>query len=239
MMIRLKPILITGLFSFTLAATALSHADASLTATAALKQAKTVASTKETTTTQPIIAYFEKDAGTSSEHENSLYSATPVADGYYRILHGRDKNGRFLVQDFYQEGQKKQTDPFWIVDEEGLNSFEIHYVDGEVRNYFKNGKLSTINVVKDGEFKGTTVSNYLTGKHATEFELIDPEKYIYTVKYWYDDGKPAMDGQVSYEDSEEGDYTVKAWDRQGNTVTDQAEIQKIAADISKILEEAE
>ena len=96
-----------------------------------------------------------------------------------------------------------------------------------------------INVVKDGEFKGTTVSNYLTGKHATEFELIDPEKYIYTVKYWYDDGKPAMDGQGSYEDSEEGDYTVKAWDRQGNTVTDQAEIQKIAADISKILEEAE
>ncbi len=180
-MIRLKPILITGLFSFTLAATALSHAEAPLTATVALKQAETVTSTKETTTTQPIIAYFKKDAGTLSEHENNGFSAIPVADGYYRTLLGRDKNGRFLVQDFYQEGQKKQTDPFWIADEDGLNSFEIHYVDGEVRNYFKNGKLSTINVVKDGEFKGTTVSNYLT-MNDIKILCVDFEEAVKTAK---------------------------------------------------------
>lgn len=67
---------------------------------------------------------------------------------------------------------------------------------------------------------------------AFEYEIADPEVNSYKIKFWYENGKPAVEGSVVYKD-EQSIYDAKAWDRQGQAVTDNTQINDIVEDIYK------
>lgn len=173
-------------------------------------------------TSQPIIAYFTPDAG---EEENCGcnsnvghgYSATPVENGYYRKLLGRDKNGRFLVQDFYQNSHNKQTDPFWMIEPKGLNSFEGQYTDGDVVGYYENGKVEFKSTYQNQVAIGKSENYYPNGQIALKTEFIDEKTVLQ--KLWYENGKIAADLKMDAEQ----DFQIidsKVWDQNGNVISD-------------------
>lgn len=176
-------------------------------------------------TSEPIVAYFAKDASAGEEYDSG-YSATPLKDGYYRKLLGRDKDGRFLVQDFYQNTHKKQTTPFWIKEPFALRSFDIIFTDGPITTYFENGHISSSANYSEGTEVGVSKTFYHNGQQAFEYEIADPEVHSYKIKFWYENGKPAVDGFAAYK-NDQPTYDAKAWDEQGQSVTDNTAINEI------------
>lgn len=179
-------------------------------------------------TTEPVIAYFAPDAGEEACDCGLImdqgYSLTPVENGYFRKLLGRDKDGRFLVQDFYQNSRKKQSDPFWIKAPQGLNSFDSKYVDGEVVGYFENGKISFKSTSQDQRLVGKTETYYSNGQLGLQEEYSDDQPIVQ--KVWYEDGKPAAELKLSPSE----DYSIldsKVWDQQGNLIQDEQRAQEI------------
>lgn len=190
---------------------------------------------QQLSTSEAIIAYFDKDASEGEEYDSG-YSATPTEDGFYRKLLGRDKDGRFLVQDFYQKNNKQQTSPFWIKEPLALRSFDIIFTDGPITTYFENGQVSSVSNYKEGVEVGLAKTFYHNGQQAFEYEIADPEVNSYKIKFWYENGKPAVEGSVVYKD-EQSIYDAKAWDRQGQAVTDNTQINDIVEDIYKKTDE--
>lgn len=180
-------------------------------------------------TEEPIVAYFDKDASLGEEYDSG-YSATPLKDGYYRKLLGRDKDGRFLVQDFYQNSHKKQTAPFWIKEPLALRSFDIIFTDGPITTYFENGQIASTANYNEGMEVGLSKTFYHNGQQAYEYEIADPDLHSYKIKFWYENGKPAVEGFAAYED-DKPTYNAKAWDEQGQLVTDNTEINNIVESI--------
>ena len=180
-------------------------------------------------TSEPIVAYFDKDASAGEEYDSG-YSATPSLDGYYRKLLGRDKDGRFLVQDFYQNTHKKQTDPFWVKEPLALRSFDIIFTDGAITTYFENGHISSTSTYEEGLEVGLSKTFYSNGQQAFEYEIADPEVHSYKIKFWYENGKPAVEGFATYKD-DQPTYDAKAWDEQGQLVTDNTAVNDIVESI--------
>ena len=185
-------------------------------------------------TNQPIIAYFDPDSG---EEECSCgstmdkgYSLTPIENGFYRKLLGRDAQGRFLIQDFYQNSDKKQTSPFWIIEPQGLNSFDSKYTDGDVINYRENGNIQFKSTYKDQKLVGKSFDYYANSQLAIETEFLDEETTIQ--KRWYENGKPAVNQKMNPAD----DYLIlerTVFDEQGNTIEDEDQAQNIIDTISE------
>ncbi|WP_051940270.1 hypothetical protein [Stenoxybacter acetivorans] len=67
------------------------------------------------------------------------YSSTPVKCGFYRKVLGKTKDGGWVVQDFYQDSQTKQTDPIVVFHAEGLRDFSNDVIDGLVIWYRPDG----------------------------------------------------------------------------------------------------
>lgn len=179
-------------------------------------------------TNQPIIAYFAPDSG---EEECSCgstmdkgYSLTPVENGYYRKLLGRDEQGRFLLQDFYQNSHKKQTAPFWVKEPQGLNSFDSKYVDGDVIGYRENGNIQFKSTYKDQELVGKSFDYYTNNQLAVETEFLDEETM--TQKLWYENGKVAVNQKMNPSD----DYQIlerTVFDEQGSRIDGDEQAQNI------------
>lgn len=172
---------------------------------------------------QPIIAYFTASSADPDNEHSTEYSLTAVAKGYYRILLGRDDEGRFLVQDYYANSKKPQSLPFWVKDPEGLSSFKSIYVDGPVTILSENGETIFKATVQDYKPIGISQSFYRNGQLAQEN---DYESFGEVhQKLWYENGKPAADAVLNMEYQ-----IIKAqfWNLQGELVTDDDEIQAIA-----------
>lgn len=192
---------------------------------------------QQLSTQQPIVAYFsqtpnEQDCGCASTIDPT-YSLKPIKDGYYRTLLGRDQAGRFLVQDFYQEGQKPQSSPIWIKDPIGLFSFENKYVSGPVTLYFRNGKVSYQGTLEDGEEVGKSQSFYSNGQLGMENEVSNGESTIQ--KLWYANGAKAAEIFIS-EDSSIQVSDAKVWTQDGQLVEEQNEQSEILEQVYKALE---
>ena len=189
-------------------------------------------------TQQPIISYFSKtpndqDCGCASTIDPT-YSLVPIEDGYYRTLIGRDKDGRFLVQDFYQKNQKPQSSPIWIKEPLGLFSFENKYVSGPVTLYYPNGKTSYIGTLEDGQEVGKSQSFYSNGQIGIESEILSDDSSAQ--KLWYSNGKKAAEIFVS-ENSSIQVSDAKVWTKDGELVEDQSEQAEILQQIYDELEE--
>lgn len=181
---------------------------------------------------QPIISYFsktpnEQDCGCASTVDQT-YSLKPIEDGYYRTLLGRDQQGRFLVQDFFQKTQKPQSSPIWIEDPMGLFSFENKYVSGPVTLYFDNGNVSFKGTLEQGEEVGISQSYYKNGKLGLESEIVDGETV--KQKLWYSSGAKAADFSVSDHSSIQVSEN-KVWNKAGQLVEDEAEQTEIVESI--------
>ncbi|WP_288455009.1 membrane-binding protein [uncultured Acinetobacter sp.] len=138
---------------------------------------------KTLATNEAIIAYFAPDAGDEecscgSSVMDQGYSLQPVENGYFRKLLGRDKDGRFLVQDFYQNSHKKQSDPFWIKEPQGLNSFDGKYIDGNVTGYYENGTINFKASYKDLQPIGKAENFYPNKQLGLEESYIDDQTII-------------------------------------------------------------
>lgn len=188
-------------------------------------------------TQQPIISYFsaepnEQDCGCPSAIDRT-YSLVPVADGYYRKLLGRDKEGRFLVQDFYQKTNQAQSSPIWIKDPMGLFSFENRYVSGPVTLYFPSGKVSYKATLDEGEEVGLSQSFYQNGKLGLESQTSEEQLQE---KLWYSSGAKAAELVIKNDDANQVTQGP-VWDQQGQLVEDQQQRSQIIEGIYNQLNE--
>lgn len=172
------------------------------------------------TVNQPVIAYFSPDATPDNcicTYEKNAYSAVPVENGYFRVLLGRDAEGLFLVQDFYQKNKRPQSSPFWMKDPTTIFNFDssaligpgtIYYADGKVLEKFNNIDADT----REGESfyrNGQRAMKYAQRKAGAEYEA------------WYPNGKQAARYTTSVSRQM---LKVEAWDEDGNQTQNLDEI---------------
>lgn len=158
--------------------------------------------------TQSIVAYFD-----SIDNDTSVVDQ-PAKDGFYRILLGRNSQGHFLVQDYFQNTKKPQTDPYWLTSTEGFTSFGIEYIHGPVVGYFSNGKVSFKGLMNEGEYKAPFESFYPSGKIANRTSPL--AKGFSRDEYFYENGKKA----VTFEYDADGEATkTLAWDKNGKALS--------------------
>lgn len=179
-----------------------------------------------------IVAYFSSEAWEISDEEAAVngtldkgqgYSATPVANGYYRQLIKTGSDGRFLVQDFYQNSQKKQTDPFWVKDPRGLTSFDSIFIDGSATAYFESGETKFKVTYKDLKAVGVHLSYYKNGqlKYKNNYE----DQGIVMQNLWYSSGQAAA--KLTRDSNNYHIVDVHAWDQQCQAITDEDEIDSL------------
>ncbi|AXY55963.1 hypothetical protein CDG60_04835 [Acinetobacter chinensis] len=163
---------------------------------------------------QAIVGYFsrtenEEDCGCASQID-STYSKTPVEDGYYRVLLGRNAKGDFLVQDFYQKTGHPQSSPAWVTDPLKLFSFDGSDVEGPVTLYYPDGKVAAKFTNKDGEaIEGEDY--YTNGQLGSLFKTDDQGNSEY--RLWYASGKKAVEYTLN---KNQETTSSQAWNEDGS-----------------------
>lgn len=186
--------------------------------TTSVTEQQTISQSK-ITTTQPIVAYF------SSIDNDTTAINQPDQEGFYRILLGRNADGHYLIQDYFQDTKKPQTEPYWVYTVEGLTSFGLEYVHGPLIGYYRNGKIAFKGTLDEGSYKTPFESYYLSGKVANKVSPM--AKDFSRDEYFYEDGKKA----IVYEFDEEYEPTsTKVWDNAGNPLSED-EAEAIEEDI--------
>jgi hypothetical protein len=181
------------------------------------------------TTTEPVIGYFKRTptsqgCGCGSSRIDPNYSPTPVEDGYYRLLLGRNAEGLFLIQDFYQNSKQPQSSPLWVKDPMHVYSFDSEVVIGSGVLYYPDGKVvEKFNNINRDTRQGE--SFYPSGELAMTYAQNHNRSQL---EYWYKSGKPAAQYVNSL-----GSERIKAWDENGNETENATDI------IDRILAELE
>lgn len=167
-------------------------------------------------TSEAVIAYFKRTptsqgCGCGSSRIDPHYSPTPIEDGYYRLLLGRNAEGLFLIQDFYQKNKQPQSSPLWVKDPLHVYSFDSEVVIGSGVLYYPDGKMiekftNTAPYNRQGE------SYYPSGERAMTYKMGRQTSWY---EYWYKSGKLAA---KSVESFDQGAYEMEAWDENGNRV---------------------
>ncbi len=150
----MKQLLLATSLALTLAACATpgattSNADATSRIVAAQKQEAQV------------IAYFVDGP------QGGVYAERPSEGGYFRKLLGRTKEGYYVVQDFYQDSGRKQSDPLVVTSEAALKDFGNDYSDGWVVLYDTEGRLAEQTQYRQGKPDGRAIS-YQNGKRVAQ-----------------------------------------------------------------------
>ena len=163
---------------------------------------------------KPIVAYFD------SVDKHNGYIQKPVKDGFYRVLIGRNNQGHYLIQDFFQDNSQAQTQPYWVTSIEGLFQFGVEYIQGPITGYFKNGRVSFKTQMNNGKYIDPFESFYPTGQLANRTlrlkngEMVD--------QYFYIDGKKAL--ELKYAPNGERTQT-QVWHSNGQSLDEnQAEM---------------
>ncbi len=159
-----------------------------------------------------------------------LYSPTPVEDGYYRVLLGRDAKGMFLVQDFYQENKRPQSSPFWIKNPQYAYSFATEAVIGTFTLYYPDGKImGKLNNIDENNREGKLF--YPSGEPAMAYIEADLGTSHY--QYWYKSGKLAIEHIEHHHANRPSELT--GWDEAGNTVSSD-KLLTILTDINALID---
>lgn len=136
-------------------------------------------------------------------------AAAPVKGGFYRILHGRDKQGRAVVQDFYQDSRTKQINATVIADDAKIKSFAVEDSVGRTVWYSPEGELRSFADIENG--RAVRVGYYI--KDVLRFSVYEPdEKRMYKTSY-HDNGRPKVKFTA---DGDAESYTV--YDNQGKVL---------------------
>lgn len=132
------------------------------------------------------IAYFDADWKQVQK---------PAAGGYYRKLYGKTAQGHYIAQDFYQDSQTKQVDPFETIDEKGLTMGNNDYNTGDIVWYTPEGKKKVAQRFDRGRDTGNTTiyrPNEAVGvrvRPLNKLKLKQPNPYPqYTTEVYAPDG---------------------------------------------------
>lgn len=88
-----------------------------------------------------IVAYFDA---------NGVVSDSAVKGGFYRQLLSKPSNDEYLVQDFYEMGGAKRTDPM-ILSRDQLMNFRANPRNGTLTVYAINGNVMQNQVFKNNQ----------------------------------------------------------------------------------------
>ena len=127
-----------------------------------------------------VIAYFDDDFTPRN---------TPATKGgYYRKVLGETATGWYVIQDYYQQSHKKQTDPFIIKKEQDLKNPDPTSVEGDLIFWFPNGKKSAEAYYLNDERDGTWTWWHANGQREAE-ESYKNNKLDGIATTWYSNGK--------------------------------------------------
>jgi hypothetical protein len=174
------------------------------------------------TTSPVIVAYFsptplDLQCDCGLPFSESYYSLTPIKGGSYRVLLGRNAEGLFLIQNYYQDNKQAQSSPLWVKDpvnifladaDAVIGSGTLYYPDGKVFEKFNKKDLDT----REGEIF------YRSGERAVTYKKIKWKQSHY--EYWYKSGKRAVKYSLSTASNTPSLIHLEGWDENGNAVHD-------------------
>lgn len=140
-----------------------------------------ISSSSDKPQTTERIYYFDK---------NWQNSPTAVIGGFYRKLLKTEDKG-FLVQDFYQNSDHKQSDPIHLQNEADLVEGAPKSIQGQLVLWHDNGQKSMEAFYKNGEIQGLLTSWYENGnKEIEQYYVNDKENGPAT--YWDEQGQKKL-----------------------------------------------
>ena len=188
--------------------------------------------------------YFDADS-------NPVDKAT--AGGYYRKTLGKTADGRLVVQDYYQDGDKPQSAPVILKKDANPHSFANDINDSKTVWYRKDGSIEAVQDFKDGT---PTSRNryYQKGILALESDIAtlekdDPYNAVGEIargtRFYYPDGSILAFGDLSKADnsvllyyrpdgsplmqqtiSKDGGVTLNIWDKAGKPAANPNSVKK-------------
>lgn len=142
------------------------------------------------------IYYFDKDWKSIK---------APTSKGFYRKLLKITGSG-FLVQDFYQNSNKKQSNPILLKYHTDLTKGEPKSIDGPLVLWYENGQKSMEVLYKNGKKQGLLTSWHINGNKEVEQNYMD-NKENGLATYWNKQGEKNL--TFNYKDGSLD--TVTAW----------------------------
>lgn len=149
-------------------------------------------------------------------------------ENYDRKFIEKNKDGYYLVQEFYKDG-KKYTDPFLLKDykEAMKTSHDILgcgypdpiIIEGKYTAYYPNGQKWSEGVYKNGYRQGVWTQWYETGEKWSTSTFSQENKYEGHIIYWHKNGMTKSVSEYIYYPGTEVIATfgyVYAWDNKGN-----------------------
>lgn len=156
-------------------------------------------------------------------------------EGFYRKFLGQTTEGGYVVQDFYQKNDLKQSDPFILTDKNELKLWEVNSIEGEhtlwyengqkIVNihftnqqregratwWYENGNKQTEEYYKNGVLDGLSTCWYRNGQKSSESH-VENGKLEGTSTEWYENGQKSLE-EYYKNDLKEGPFT--AWSTNG------------------------
>lgn len=188
--------------------------------------------------------YFDADS-------NPVDKAT--AGGYYRKTLGKTADGRLVVQDYYQDGDKPQAAPVILKKDANPHSFANDINDSKTVWYRKDGSIEAVQDFKDG-IPTSRNRYYQKGILALESDAATPEKddpynavgeIARGTRFYYPDGSILAFGDLSKADnsvllyyrpdgsplmqqtiSKDGGVTLNIWDKAGKPAANPNSVKK-------------
>ncbi|EGY52730.1 hypothetical protein [Neisseria shayeganii] len=187
-----------------------------------------------------IIAYYSSDGELAGQ---------PMRGGYYRVLLGRNADGKAVVQDFYQDNQTKQINAVVIPNDQDLQNFDVIVSEGRTIWYTPEGRITSFVDIQNGTQlrKGYYDEQ---GRLALSIEG-DPRSNSWSRTIFYENGNPiaianTLNDKTNYlyfhEDGRKVfqinqiDGSATAWNQDGSIM--ESEINEIPAVWQKTLEHA-
>ncbi|QMT40964.1 hypothetical protein [Neisseria shayeganii] len=175
-----KKLLAAALLSVVLGACATTAPDGNVPAnTAALSAAADYAGKQLRQSEQKIIAYYNADGELTQQ---------PMRGGYYRMLLGRNADGKAVVQDFYQDSQTKQINAVVVPDDKDLQNFDVAVTEGRTIWYTPEGRVTNFVDIQNGK-------SLRGGYYDEQGRLVlsiegDPQSSKWSLTGFYENGKP-------------------------------------------------
>lgn len=110
----------------------------------------------------PSIIYFDEEGATLNEKPKIN------KDGFYRKVLGQTAKGWYVVQDFYQKNDHKQSNPFILKEKADLTKWVTGETEGIITQWHPNGQQSLLIYFINSKREGLASEWYEDGSKKTE-----------------------------------------------------------------------
>lgn len=144
-----------------------------------------------------LVSYFDNAGNTVSE---------AVAGGSYRKLLKKQANG-WLVQNFFNDTNHKQTDPFLIETSQDFSVFMPAHIEGAFVRWYDNGQQAEIGHYQHGRKEGQFIEWDKQGNTLMEMTFANDLPHG-KATLWYSQGTKYIEGQYNY-GTESGTWYIR------------------------------